>query len=147
MREECESPLCITFHRVSTCQEWDMLRFLVRRIYWMIFGLFMVSLVTFSLMQAAPGNFYDIMHLDPGSRQAASARAKDEWERRYGLDQPAWQQYVNYMWGLVRLDVGPSFMYPTRTVEEIIAQGFPTSAQLALIAVAVALLLGVPMGI
>lgn len=124
-----------------------MLRFLVRRIFWMLFGLLMVSLVTFGLMQAAPGNFYDIMHLDPGSRQAASAQAKDEWERRYGLDQPVWRQYASYMWGLVRLDVGPSFMYPTRTVEEIIAQGFPTSAKLALMAVVVALLLGVPMGI
>ena len=47
---------------------------------------------------------------------------------RYGLDKPEWQQLLEYVWNIVaHFDFGPSFKYKDRTVNDIIAQGFPVT--------------------
>ncbi|MGE4337128.1 MAG: hypothetical protein AB7E55_14290 [Pigmentiphaga sp.] len=65
----------------------------------------------------------------------------------YHLDQPLLTQYVLYLGNLARGDLGPSFKYRDRSVNDLIATGFPVSLRLGAWAMAVALLAGVPLGI
>lgn len=66
---------------------------------------------------------------------------------KYHLDDPLWKQYVDYMKGIVRLDLGPSFKYEGMTVNDLIAKGFPTSAKVGFFAVILIVLVGMPLGV
>lgn len=68
-------------------------------------------------------------------------------QSRYGDDIPAWKQYLIFMKGAATWDFGPSYKYPAQDVQDIIAEAFPISATLAVLAVALALLLAVPVGV
>ena len=124
--------------------------FLVRRIARIALSLVLVSLITFSLLQAAPGKFADIQALSQGAGQLGTSRAAETVAAiasRYGEDVPVWEQYARFMLGAVTWDFGPSFGYPNQTVQEIIASAFPVSALLAILAVVLALTIGVPVGV
>ena len=58
-----------------------------------------------------------------------------------------WQQYLGFMVGVITWDIGTSFKYPNRTVDEIIGDAFPVSALLALLAVSLSMLVGIPIGV
>ena len=66
---------------------------------------------------------------------------------RYHLNDPLWKQYADYCKNVVTWNLGPSFRYATRSVNEIINQSFPISAQLGGMALAFSLIVGVPMGV
>jgi oligopeptide transport system permease protein len=68
-------------------------------------------------------------------------------ERAYGLDQPVWIQYGRYLNGLAHGEFGPSFKYKDFSVTELIGQGFPVTFELGVIALTLALLVGIPLGI
>ena len=91
------------------------------------------------------------MHAIPGGPFSGDKELPEQIlrniEQKYRLDRPLWAQYVWYMADLVRLDLGPSFKYEALTVNDIIRQGFPVSAQLGCLALAVALGLGIPLGV
>ena len=91
------------------------------------------------------------MRLAPGgpfmSERAIPPEIQANLQAKYGLDQPLWIQYWRYLGNLVRLDLGPSYKYPERTVNQIIAEGFPVSLQLGLAALCFALLVGIPGGV
>ena len=72
-----------------------MVRFIVRRLLWMIPVLFAVTLITFLLMHAAPGGPWD---RDPGRRQIDAA-TQARLDHEFGLDKPMWRQYVAYILG------------------------------------------------
>lgn len=80
-----------------------------------------------------------------GDSQPKSIR--DNMRRRYGLDLPWYEQYGNYLIVLATLNLGPSFSYCDRTVEEIIAQQGPITLEPALISLAFAILAGIPIGL
>ena len=67
-------------------------------------------------------------------------------QRAYGLDQPIWTQYGRYLKSLTHGDFGPSFKYKDFTVTELIGQGFPVTLQLGVIAMALALSVGILLG-
>ena len=117
-----------------------MIRFILRRLAISIPVIFLVATTTFFIMRLAPGGPFMSERAIPPEIQA-SLRAK------YGLDQPLWVQYGRYLRNLLRFDLGPSYKYPERTVNQIIAEGFPVSLQLGLAALAFALLLGIPGGV
>ena len=68
-------------------------------------------------------------------------------EAKYNLDQSMWEQYVSYIAGLFRGDMGPSFKYPGWQVEDLIASGLPITAELGFYALLVALAVGVIAGV
>lgn len=117
-----------------------MSSFLIRRLLWIIPVLFVVSIITFSLMKLAPGGPWDReKKLPPGVQATLNAK--------YGLDKPWHEQYVSWVSDFVVLDLGPSYRYPGRTVNDIVEDGLPVTLQLGLMAFAVAVLLGIPLGI
>jgi oligopeptide transport system permease protein len=68
-------------------------------------------------------------------------------EAQYHLDQPLLAQYGSYLQDLLHGDLGPSFKYPGRSVNELIAAGFPATAELGLYAMLVAIVLGMAAGL
>jgi oligopeptide transport system permease protein len=117
-----------------------MTRFFFTRLAGAIPTLFIIVTITFFLMRAAPGGPFD-------QEQALAPEIKANLERAYGLDQPVWIQYGRYLKSLLHGDFGPSFKYKDFTVTELIGQGFPVTLQLGIMAIALALLLGIPLGI
>lgn len=102
--------------------------------------LFIIAATTFFLMHAIPGG--------PYSRERRLPPAVEEnLNRKYHLDKPLTVQFVRYMGGLLRGDLGPSFAHADRTTNEIICDGFPRSGALGLVAFAIAVAFGVPMGV
>ena len=117
-----------------------MLNYLVRRILYALLALLVVVTVTFLFMHIIPGG--------PFQREKALPDAiKKNIEARYKLDQPLHIQYFDYLSHLVKGDLGPSYKYRGRTVNDIIKERFPVSVQLGSVSVAIALLLGIPAGI
>jgi len=90
------------------------------------------------------------MYLVPGgpflSEKAPSQATLDALNAKYGLDKPLIIQYKNYMVNLIQGDLGPSLKQRGRTVNDIIATGFPVSARLGGISILIAFFIGVPMG-
>jgi oligopeptide transport system permease protein len=116
-----------------------MTRYFFTRLAGAIPTLFIIITITFFLMRAAPGGPFD-------QEQALAPEIKANLERAYGLDQPVWTQYGRYLKSLLHGDFGPSFKYKDFTVTELIGQGFPVTFQLGTLAIALALLLGIPLG-
>lgn len=127
-----------------------MISFIARRIVRMFLSLIAVSILAFTLLQMAPGSFADIQRATSGATGMAGAdmaSVAGEFSSRYGADVPAWQQYLIFMRGALTWDLGPSYRYPAQNVEDLIAQGFPISATLAVLAVLVALTIAIPVGV
>lgn len=106
----------------------------------MIPVLFIIATATFFMMRAAPGGPFD-------AEKRMSKEVRANIEKHYGLDQPLWKQYVSYLGNLMRGDLGPSFKYPNRSVNELIRDSFPVSLELGLWSLIVALFFGLLAGI
>ena len=117
-----------------------MWRFIGSRLLQAIPVLLVVITVTFFLVRVAPGGPFS-------SEKAVIPEVKAALEAQYRLDRPVLEQYTAYLGDLIRGDLGPSFKYPGRSVNELIAAGFPVTAELALYALLVALLIGVGAGV
>ncbi|SFE66651.1 oligopeptide ABC transporter permease OppB [Roseivivax sediminis] len=118
-----------------------MLSYTFKRLAIAVPTLLILIVVSFVLMHAAPGGpFTSERELPP--EVLANLNAK------YGLDQPLWRQIFTYIWGIVtEFDFGPSFIYKDRTVNEIIAQGFPVTLTYGILSFIVAVVVGVTLGV
>ena len=117
-----------------------MTHYIIRRILWLIPVLLFVSLITFTLMHITPGGPWD-------KEKAVSPQVIANLNAKYNLDKPAWQQYLMYMGGVLRGDLGPSYTYQDRSVTQIILGGLPNTASLGAFAALVAIMIGVPLGV
>ncbi len=116
------------------------LGWLARRVGMMGLTLLAVITLTFALMHAVPGGpFVSERMLAPEIEAALNAK--------FGLDAPLWQQYLNYLGGVLTLDLGPSFKYPGVSVNSMIAEGLAVTAQTGLLAIICVIAVGVPAGI
>lgn len=128
-----------------------MLRFLVTRLLSAIPLLLILSIVTFAIIQAPPGNYADyirsqLMNLGGASFEQADAQAK-AYAVAHGLDQPLIIQYFNWIWNMVaKGDFGYSMFY-NRPVGEIVAERLPRTLILALVCHIFASVLGITFGI
>src|SRR5436309_12006324 len=103
-----------------------------------------MALVTFLVMHATPGS-----PLDPVAEGAnpLSPEAQKNLAAHYGLDRPLYAQFAIFVSKAVRGDFGNSFVYKTRTVREIVVQTFPISLLLGSLALALAIVGGLTLGI
>jgi oligopeptide transport system permease protein len=141
-----------------------MATYFFRRILWLIPVLFTVALITFTLMHAAPGGPWD---RDLNARQVDAATQK-VLNAHYGLDKPLWRQFVAYTFGdfdqegkfecgLMCGNLGPSYRVRGRTVQDILFEPpknksnldskFGYSLRLGLLALTMAAVIGVPVGV
>lgn len=112
-----------------------MWRFIGIRLLQAIPVILAVITVTFFLIRMAPGGPFD-------GEKAVMPEVKAALEAQYRLDLPLHQQYLAYLDDLAHGDLGPSFKYPGRDVNELIAAGLPVTAELGIYALLVALCLG-----
>ena len=118
-----------------------MSRYIIRRLLLLIPVLFFISVITFALAHAVPGGPFD-------REKPLPAEIIANLNKYYGLDQPVWKQYVKYVSDIVlRFDFGPSYKSRVRGVNDIFRDHLPISAQLGLAGLAIALIMGVPLGI
>ncbi len=110
-------------------------KFIFFRVLQAIPVLWIVITITFFLVRFAPGGPFD-------SEKSVPPVVKAALEKQYKLDQPLINQYFSYMGDLLRGDLGPTFKYPGRSVNELISTGFPVTAELGLYAILVALIIG-----
>jgi oligopeptide transport system permease protein len=116
-----------------------MLRFVVRRAASTIPTLFLVVTLSFFLIRLAPGGPFDL-------EQPLEAKVMENLARLYQLDQPLWRQYLSYLTGLVRGDLGPSFYYRDFSVADLLAKALPISVALGTTALLLALAVGIACG-
>jgi len=118
-----------------------MARYIVRRLLWMIPVLFFISLVTFVLLHSVPGGPFD-------REKRLPAEIVENLNKYYGLDKPLPQQYLDYIGRIItRGDFGPSYASRSRGVNDIFRDHLPVSAQLGVLALLMAVGLGVPLGV
>lgn len=145
-------------------------RYIVRRLLWMVLTMFVVSAITFTLMHSVPGGPFD-------KEKALPPEIIAILDKRYHLNDPLYKQYFDYLSNVIVpklssvppntsllddaivnikvgdkqwikwMNFGPSFTSRSRTVNDIFRQQFPISAQLGLIALIVAVIIGMPLGI
>ncbi|MGH2503908.1 MAG: ABC transporter permease, partial [Ktedonobacterales bacterium] len=116
-------------------------RFLVRRIAGLVFVILGVSFITFILGYYAPGDA--VVNQLGVHYTVAGARAL---RHIYGLDQPWYIQYGSYIDRLIHFDLGVSWSNRSETVWSILSQFVPVSAVLGLSSLAIAMGLGIPLG-
>ncbi len=117
-----------------------MIHFLLKRAGMMVATLFVIMLITFSIMHAIPGGPYSAGKRLPEEIQAAL-------DEKYHLNDPLYVQFFDYVGGILHLDLGPSFKYEGMSVNDLIAQGFPVSATLGVLAMLFTLAVSIPLGI
>jgi len=117
--------------------------YLVRRFLLMILTLVGISVLVFVMLRLVPGNIADILFDSAGMINPAD---KAEIEKDLGLDQPIPVQYVRWIGGLLRGDLGYSYISEKPALAEI-APRIPITAKLAGLALAFSVLFGVPLGI
>ena len=120
-------------------------KFLIYRILWIFPILFAVSLITFSIMHAVPGGPFDAGGETGGIPLTPEVRAN--LMRKYNLDGPLYLQYISWVGNVLKGDFGFSFQHQSKTCQELIAQAWPVSVHLGLMALVVALSGGLILGI
>ena len=115
-----------------------MIRYLCKKASILLASLFCVITGTFFLMKAIPG--------DPFMDERITEEVLKILRAYYGLDQPLFSQYIKYLKEFITLDMGRSLVYHGRSVNDLIAHGFPVSAQLGLQALCLAIPTGILLG-
>lgn len=111
-----------------------------RRLLEVVPVLFLIATISFFLIRLAPGGpFSEERHVSPEVLANLNAH--------YGLDKPLHHQYVAYLGNLVRGDLGPSYHYQNRSVNELIVDALPVSVELGLYALLISLFFGLAAGL
>ena len=116
-----------------------MLRYAAGRLLGIIPTLFVIVTAAFFVMRLAPGGPFD-------EEQTVPPEIAANLQAAYGLDQPMLVQYGRYLAGLAQGDLGPSFKYKDYRVSELIARGLPVTLTIGVLALVLAVALGVPLG-
>jgi oligopeptide transport system permease protein len=144
-----------------------MLSFVVRRLFWIIPVVLVVSAVTFFLMYQAPGGPWD-------NEKPMPPQAVANLNAKFGLDKPQWfnpdkfdqmreegesnpltlaggyldSQFFNYLGGVMTFDLGPTYASRgSESVQQVIKDQFPVSARIGFVAIVFAIMVGVPLGV
>jgi ABC-type dipeptide/oligopeptide/nickel transport system permease component len=118
-----------------------MTKFVIRRLFWTIPVILLVILFTFLMMRQIEGNPFR------KSERAIPESIQQNLERKYGLDDPWYVQYANYVKGVFTFDLGPSLVLRNQTVNDIVAEHFPKSLELGGLAFIFAVVFGIPLGV
>jgi len=120
-------------------------KYIVKRILLMIPTLLGVAVLVFLLLRVVPGDVVEMRFMS-GQSQFTDPKMLAMERAKLGLDQPVWKQFADWMWGLVRFDLGVS-MWTGSPITEEIRLRFALSLQVAIMATVVATLLAIPLGV
>lgn len=118
-----------------------MTKYVIQRLILLIPVLLGVSVLTFAIIQITPGDPVRLMLGDN-----ATPEQVENMRREFGLDQPLIVQYINYVWNAIHGDLGKSFRGRSLVRDEILAR-FPSTLQLTVAAMLLAITMGVSAGV
>lgn len=114
--------------------------YIIKRLIGAVVVMWAIISITFLLMHAIPGGPFT-------AEKKLPPQIKASIEATYHLDKPIWEQYTEYMEHVAHFDLGPSYKYIGRSVNDIIGESFPVSAELGFGALVVALIGGIIAGV
>lgn len=117
-----------------------MLRYILKRVGYIILSLFFIVTITFILMKVAPGGPF-------ASEKKLTPKLEEQMNEAYGLNDPIHVQYFDYLMRVAKWDFGPSFKYVGQSVNDIINRSFPYSFVLGMEAIFLALSVGIFLGV
>ncbi|MDX1953278.1 MAG: ABC transporter permease [Verrucomicrobiota bacterium] len=117
-----------------------MIRYIIRRVLFLVPMLFLISMLAFALVRVAPGGPFD------KNRRPASPEVEKRLLAKYHLDKPLWRQYLHYLGGILQGDFGPSLKQRHHSVNDIIAEALPVSLVLGGLSFSLAMGIGIPLG-
>lgn len=117
-----------------------MLKYILKRFGYIIVSLLFITTITFFLMQAVPGGPF-------ASERKLPPKIEQQMEEAYGLNDPVYVQYVDYLKNAAQGDFGPSYKYKGQSVTGIIKRSFPYSLILGAEAIFLALAVGIFLGV
>jgi ABC-type dipeptide/oligopeptide/nickel transport system permease component len=117
-----------------------MLAYLGQRFLTLLLVMLVLTMVIFGLMHAVPGGPFDM------TQQPLPPAALANIMRKYGLSEPLWRQYLNWLWALLHGDLGIPFEDPTTTVTGLIAHAWPITLIVGGITIAVSYIGGLIIG-
>jgi len=118
-----------------------MIKFILKRLGIAIPTILILIIISFILMHSAPGGPFT-------SEKPLPEQVLKNINEKYGLDQPMYKQMFNYVWGIItNFDFGPSFRYKDRSVNDIIAQGFPVTLKYGSWSFLFAVIIGISLGV
>ncbi len=97
-----------------------MVKYIINRLIYILIALFIIVSATFFLMRLAPGSPF-------ASERELPPKIEEQLNAKYGLDNPWYIQYKDYLIDTVTFDFGESMKYKGRSTNEIIAESFPVS--------------------
>ncbi|MGY4105372.1 ABC transporter permease [Ignavigranum ruoffiae] len=118
-----------------------MTKFIIKRIGYMLLALFLIVTITFLMMRLAPGNPF------AGEQQHMTPAIQQQLNEAYGLDDPWYVQYGNYIKDVSQFNFGESMKYRGRSTNDMIAESFPVSLALGGQSLFIAIGLGVLLGV
>ncbi|MCX7720242.1 MAG: ABC transporter permease [Dictyoglomus thermophilum] len=130
-----------------------LLKYILRRLFTIFVSIIVVIIITYVLMWLAPGDFFNIAQFQASAGKVATLTPEQlqvlikGFEEKYGLNVPLWKQIWNYLKDAFRFKFGPSFSNPNEPIEVQIARRFPVTATLAILAMALAVVVGIPLGV
>ncbi|MBY0404921.1 MAG: ABC transporter permease, partial [Cyanobacteria bacterium] len=116
-----------------------MIELMIKRLLGGVLTLWVVATLTFGLIRLLPGGPFDQEH-------RVSPVVQQNLEKKYHLDKPWLEQYGYFMWDLVQGDLGPSFTYQSRSVNDIVGEAFLYSLQIGWMALLLGSILGMFLG-
>ncbi|MEG0381110.1 MAG: ABC transporter permease [Kurthia sp.] len=117
-----------------------MLKYIMKRCAYILVALFLIVTITFFLMRIAPGNPF-------ASEKSFPPEITAQLNAQYGLDNPWYVQYKDYLVQTAKLDFGQSMKYKDRSTNDMISESFPVSLTLGIEAMLLAVGLGVLIGV
>jgi len=114
-------------------------KYILNRLLILVFVVWIIITVTFGFLHSIPGGPFD-------REKNIPEEVKRNIEARYRLNDPLYKQYLDYLLNIIRLDLGPSYKYIGRSVNDLILEGFPRSALIGFLSILISLSLGIPLG-
>jgi len=115
-------------------------RYLLGRVASLLLSMLLLSAIVFTLMHMVPGGPFVFEKQMPDY-------AMDNIMRKYGLDQPVWRQYLNWVWAALHGDFGIPFESPTETVTGLILRAWPVTLRVGLLTITIAYVFGLLLGV
>ncbi|QGN34908.1 ABC transporter permease [Microlunatus sp. Gsoil 973] len=128
-------------------------KFLGKRLVALVVTIAVVLAVAYLLMYAAPGSFFNSTNIGASLGQLRLQNPElyrqyvQQFESRYGLDQPLWAQTLKYVWHSLTFDFGTSFANPSVPIMHQLRSAFPISAILAIGSIVLSIVIGIPLGV
>lgn len=117
-----------------------MLKYILKRLVYILIAIYLIITATFFLMQLAPGSPF-------ASERALPPAIEQQLNEKYGLDNPWYIQYKDYLISSATFDFGESMKYKGRSTNDIISESFPVSVALGVQAMLLAIAIGVLLGV